>query len=311
MEFSQGKTLSFTLREEQGELKSDEPTIYHGYTSADSDINATCVFETHGHWDGPTGKAATLFVIRFDLASHARRKFLTFQPLIEFKQLFPKKSFFKRTTSIFGSIFGSTPTKAKSLPRVADITFEPGARGNMIVREIHGETEQEYTYQASLGVTAPPPAPVNASVSAGKRENKKLPENYRYEISAGLRNQRHTVYWNATQAEELGDGIDKVQVAFVVFRDNDEDFAFDLNLNASADLIFNVIDSLLPWRAKGEVIIRPSQSNNSECPAGVDRDQLHKLKDNNNEGLVKLTHIHISEKWVDPKQVTAPPAATT
>jgi hypothetical protein len=301
IQFSQGEMITFTLEETKGELKSDEPTVYHGFTNADSDINATCVYEIHGHWAGPSSSLASLFVIRFDLSSHAGRKFCTFEPMIEFKQLQAKTSVFQKTKRLLG--LAGTPAKSTKPPAVAESMFEPGARGAMTVCEVHGDTEREWVYQASLGVSGSPLAPVNASIGTTQRKVQKFPQNYRYEVRAGFREERRTIYWNALQDKELGMGIDKVQVAFVALRPDADDFSFDLTLSASADAIYNTMDALLPWRAKKAVVIRPRLSNVDDCPPGVDREQLCLLKENKNAGLVRLTHIHIPEKWNDPMAV--------
>ena len=302
MEFSPGKPIKIRIQFEAGALRSDDPTKYHGFTNADADINATPVYEVHGHWDGPDSQAATLFVIRFDLSSSAKtRTFRFFAPTMTFRAAStePKKNLLQKMFS-FGSSTRSS-TEVGAIPRIADKMREPGAGGKVILSEIKCETEKSSSIQPAVGITAPPPVPVNASVTYTKTDQKTYQETFRYEISSGVRSsvprskKDNEIYYNAWQHKKYPDGIDVVQVAFVVFRAGEDDFEFDLDLDASADFTYNLTNSI-SGKSRALVKINPKNASaTQEVPDGIDPHRLKKLKENDNEALKKLTHVHVPE----------------
>ena len=314
MELTPGRSFTFKLEPEAGDLKSsDGGQKFAGFTNANADINVTCIHEVHGHLNGTDSTAATLLVLRFDLSSQARnRYFKSFRPELPLQPIdrsaAKSKSVWSKLSSLFsGAESGQKTHQASSIPWVEIGMHEPGYGGIQIVSEVRRHKLKTNTIQASIDIQPPVPSPLKANLGWTRSTTTEYDESYRYTVSGGVRGQlrNDTVYFNAEQEKEIKGGIDVLQVAFVIGRENDNDFQLEMRLDANADFTYKTTELLskVIKRKKNKMVVtvKPSKPDQVlELPEGVVTERLQGLRQNR-KAFIALTHVHTAELLYPPQ----------
>lgn len=176
--------------------------------------------------------------------------------------------------------------------------FEPGFTGPRIITEVKRKRQEQHAIQAAIGIQPPVPSPLTGNMSWTSSSTSEYEETYRYTVTGGVRGltKNDTVYFNANQEPEIKDGIHVLQVAFLLGRDNMDDFQMEIQVDANADFTYKTKEILSRvMKAKKNTAtfeVFPSKpSPVQKVPDGVDADHLRNLEKNNRSAFIALTSV--------------------
>jgi hypothetical protein len=297
MELAEGKAIPLHLQPEGGETKSMSSEKLASFTNADMDINVICIYEVHGHLDGPDSECASLLVLRFNLGSRVTgRRFKAFRPLL--------------------TVHHSPRSNEADEPSISDC-IEPGEAA-VHISEFFSKKSKKSTFGTSLKVKPPDPIPSEGDISWSREEYEEWRETYRYTVQAtrreerpGRRNKDDQIYWNAQQGRLIRSGIDIMQVAFVVFRKEGYNLELTFKLDSDVGFRYKVERG---WRnfwglpgSKSTVTLKvydddgPSghgvtrKLKKTTVPEGVEPDYLRRLEKESYPAFRKLAWVHDTE----------------